>query len=198
MDAASEFASSGDGTALADDAAVDSREDESGAGSAAPEVGDDDGPIEAPLEAGAERGDASGSADAGAPDSTDAGAGSDGSWPSVLDLEGFWEGKTSQGLDLSFVVLAPGIQEWTFGWQVPACGTGSSVHVMHPQPVPIIDGRAMRTQPGGPGGITATVTIVFESKTLATGTLDYTLNPFPVGPSCSGHVTATFEAHLRP
>jgi hypothetical protein len=130
---------------------------------------------------------------------TDAGAGADadlGHPPGGDDLAGNWAGTTSQGLAIRFsVVGAPGLDSWEFGWQLPDCGSTS--RVSFPTPVPIVDGRLMRTEPA-PAGLSTTLTIVFDTNDHATGTVDFTLTTVPGQPGCTGHATATFEATKGP
>lgn len=156
---------------------------------AAPATGSHD--VTPPADAGHEQAP-DGGAGTGASD-----GGSESSPPAPEPVAGTWVGTTSQDRLITFVVVgAPGVDQWEFGWQLAACA--STTRTTFLVPVPIVEGRLMRTLTAGAGGLTTTMTIVFETTASASGSIDFTLNPIPAQPSCSGHATVTFQAQLRP
>lgn len=105
---------------------------------------------------------------------------------------GTWSGTTSQNQTIRFVVDGYGVDEWEYGWVLPACT--STTRTTFAAPVPIVGDRVDHTVPAAAGGVTTAMVIVFDTDSACHGTIHFTLKAIPNVPSCSGDAMATFTA----
>lgn len=87
-----------------------------------------------------------------------------------IDFDGFWQGTTSQGEEIVFLVAENGIAAIQVSFQIPGCESESPVFISYGQPRHFITGNTFSFTE--PGLVNLTITGTFSSSTRASGTLE--------------------------
>ncbi|MGH9863269.1 MAG: ankyrin repeat domain-containing protein [Candidatus Acidiferrales bacterium] len=112
-------------------------------------------------------------------------------------FDGTWNGKTSQGQTLQFVVEKGRITTFEAGGRFAGAGCSSTSTTTATINLPLTGDVFSFSTHGGPGGVSLHVNGKFATATIAQGTVGMELHPVPGPPgmpSCGGSSRATWTA----
>jgi hypothetical protein len=114
-----------------------------------------------------------------------------------LDVNGTWNGTTSQGKQISFRVVNNNLDSLTFGYKIQGdfCTTEGTIWVTFSNPKAISGKTFTDAMTGsGPSSTSYTIEGTFNSSTSASGKLDVSFKQSSPNPSCKGSANLTWNA----